>query len=95
MIVNPAALSILKILAKGLFGRLLGYAAFGLGFWLLFLSFSRSNPLLGVLGAIAVLVAMYLMVLAKKANPATQRDAHVDKEAEESGDSIDGSDQGS
>ena len=52
----------LKILAKGLFGRVLGYAGIMLGFWLLFQGFSKPNPALGVLGGALILGAMSLMV---------------------------------
>ena len=59
----------LKLLAKGLFGRLLSYAAFSLGFWLLYQGFSRPSPILAVLGGGVVLLGMYLMVQARKSDP--------------------------
>ena len=59
----------LKLLAKGLFGRLLSYAAFSLGFWLLYQGFSRPNAVLAVLGGAVVLLGMYLMVQARKSDP--------------------------
>ena len=59
----------LKLLAKGLFGRLLSYAAFSLGFWLLYQGFSRPNAVLAVLGGGVVLLGMYLMVQARKSDP--------------------------
>lgn len=92
--ISPVALSILKILAKGLFGRLLGYAAFGLGFWLLYQGISRPSVPLGVLGAALVPVAMGLMVLARKGNTATTVYGYVTKEDEARGDSLDGSSKG-
>ena len=57
---------ILRTLAKGLFGRLLGYAGFALGFWLLYQGFSRPSPPLGVLGGGVLLAAMCLIVLARQ-----------------------------
>ena len=59
----------LKLLAKGLFGRLLSYAAFSLGFWLLYQGFSRPTAVLAVLGGAVVLLGMYLMVQARKSDP--------------------------
>ena len=59
----------LKLLAKCLFGRLLSYAAFSLGFWLLYQGFSRPNAVLAVLGGGVVLMGMYLMVQARKSDP--------------------------
>ena len=62
------ASQILRNLAKGLIGRLLGYAGFALGFWLLYQGFSKPSPLLGVVGGGVVLAAMYLMVLARQSS---------------------------
>ena len=59
----------LKLLAKGLFGRLLSYAAFTLGFWLLYQGFSRPNIGLGIVGGAVVLLGTYLMVQARKSDP--------------------------
>jgi len=59
----------LKLLAKGLFGRLLSYAAFILGFWLLFQGFSRPSAVFAVLGGAVVLLGMYMMVQARKSDP--------------------------
>ena len=59
----------LKLLAKGLFGRFLSYGAFSLGFWLLYQGFSRPAPVLAVLGGAVVLLGMYLMVQARKSDP--------------------------
>jgi len=59
----------LKLLAKGLFGRFLSYAAFSLGFWLLYQGFSRPSAVLAVLGGGVVLLGMYLMVQARKSDP--------------------------
>ena len=49
-------------LGRGLLLRLVAYALFLFGFWLLFQAFERSNILLGVGGGAAVLVAMWAMV---------------------------------
>ena len=59
----------LKLLAKGLFGRLLSYAAFTLGFWLLYQGLSRPNIGLGIVGGAVVLLGTYLMVQARKSDP--------------------------
>ena len=94
----------LKTLAKGLFGRLLGYAAFGLGFWLLFQGISRPNIGLMILGGGMLLASMYLMVSARRIGPASgiadpadeKEDASSDLFANDSpaGDLLNGSDQG-
>ena len=76
----------LRSLAKGLFGRLLGYAAFGLGFWLLFQGFSRPSAPLGVLGGATILGAMCLLVLARKSDPAPHLAGAAGEEEDESGD---------
>ena len=53
-------------LVGGLLGRLLGYAVFGLGFWLLFQGFLRPNILLGVLGGAMIPGGLYLMARARR-----------------------------
>ncbi|PKB73322.1 MAG: hypothetical protein BZY75_02470 [SAR202 cluster bacterium Io17-Chloro-G7] len=57
-----------KLLVKGIFGRLLSYAAFSLGFWLLYQGFSRPNVAMAVVGGAVVLLATYLMVQARKSD---------------------------
>ncbi len=84
----------LKTLAKGLFGRLLSYAGFALGFWLLLQGFSRPNALLGVLGCVTLLGAMYMMVVARRSDPRPNTAGCAGEEEEDPGDSIDGGDQG-
>lgn len=49
-------------LGKGLILRLLSYAVFLWGFWLLFQAFERSNIAIGIGGGAAILVAMWAMV---------------------------------
>lgn len=49
-------------LGKGLLLRLLAYALFLWGFWLLFKAFEGSSIAIGVAGGAAVLVAMWAMV---------------------------------
>ncbi len=51
-------------LIGGLLGRVLGYAVFGLGFWLLFQGFLRPNIPLGVLGGAMIPGGLYLMARA-------------------------------
>ena len=59
----------LKHLAKGLLGRLLGYGALALGFWLLFRGISEAGFPLAIVGGIAVLGGMYLLVSTQRAGP--------------------------
>ena len=54
----------LKSLARGLFGRLLGYGGLVLGFWLLREAFIEVSYPLGGLGGLAILAAMYVIVKA-------------------------------
>ena len=56
----------LKALATGLFGRVLGYAALALGFWLLYKGVSGPNVPWAILGGAAILGAMYLMVVSRR-----------------------------
>ena len=59
----------LKHLAKGLLGRLLGYGSLALGFWLLFAGFSEAGFTLVIVGCVSVLLGIYLMVIARRAGP--------------------------
>ena len=84
----------LKGIVKGLLGRLVGYALFGLGFWLLFQGFLRPNIALGVLGGAMILGGMYVMVTSRRiSSRASEVDAEGDKEGN-IGDSLDRSGQG-
>ena len=56
-------------LGKGLLLRLLAYALFLWGFWLLFKAFEDSSIAIGVAGGAAVLVAMWAMVGFRRAPP--------------------------
>ncbi len=56
-----------KYLAKGLLGRLLGYGFLSLGFWLLFRGFSADSIPLAFLGGLLILGGMYMMVGARRA----------------------------
>ena len=51
----------LKIIAEGLLGRILGLAIFAGGFWLLIRGFVDSNIPLGVLGGIMIPLGMWVM----------------------------------
>jgi hypothetical protein len=84
----------LKVLAKGLFGRVLGYAGILLGFWLLFQGFSKPNPALGVLGGASILGAMWLMVAGHKQDPVPQMARSTNEEEADPIDPIDGCKQG-
>ncbi len=59
----------LKGLLKGLLGRLVSYLGLALGFWLLYQALLQSSLLygipLGLLGAAAILLGMYLLVTAR------------------------------
>ena len=56
----------LKSLAKGLFGRVLGYGGLLLGVWWLREAFLGPNYPLGVLGGLTILAAMYLVVRGRR-----------------------------
>ncbi len=86
----------LKSLARGLFGRLLGYGGLVLGFWLLREAFIEVNYPLGVLGGLAILAAMYVIVKARSSrSDSTQAQYSSNElsktEEDDSGDSLDGS----
>ena len=86
----------LKSLVKGLFGRLLGYGGLVLGFWLLREAFIEVNYTLGVLGSLAILAAMYVIVVARSPRTDSKQVQYSSNElskAEEDdpGDSLDGS----
>lgn len=70
----------LTALAKGLFGRLLGYGGILLGFWLLYHAFSQANPALGLLGGAAILASMYLIVVNRRQGPAASAPRSADNE---------------
>ena len=82
---------VLKHLAKGLLGRLLGYGALLLGFWLLFRGFSEAGFPLAILGGAAVLVGMYLLVSTRRAGPYRRAAYFEDDEEDNPSDPIDGS----
>ena len=56
----------MKMLGRGLAGRLLSYGALLLGFWLLFRAFMGHNILLGILGGLVILIGMYIMVSGRR-----------------------------
>ena len=93
----------LKSLLKGLLGRLVSYSGLALGFWLLYQALLQSSLLygipLGLLGAAAILLGMYLLVTARhRVGEGSVLDSPVldlDVEKEETaGDSFTGSSQG-
>jgi hypothetical protein len=59
----------LTTLAKGVLGRLLSYASFALGFWVLYQGISRPSLPLAILGSGIIIGAMYLMVAARRSSP--------------------------
>lgn len=86
----------LKSLARGLFGRLLGYGGLVLGFWLLREAFIEVSYPLGVLGGLAILAAMYVIVKARSpGTDSTQAQYSSNElsktEEDDLGDSLDGS----
>ncbi len=92
----------MKRLLKGLLGRLVSYLGLALGFWLLYQALLQSSLLygitLGLLGAAAILLGMYLLVTARhRAGDGAVLDSSVldlDEEKEETaGDSFTGSSQ--
>lgn len=84
----------LKLSLGGLFGRLSGYAAFALGFWLLFQGISRPNIGIGILGGGVVLGSMFLMVAARSSGPMARMAEPAGIEEDNPGDSLDGSGSG-
>ena len=82
----------LRILAKGLLGRVLGYAGLVLGFWLLFQGFSKSSPHLGVIGGLMMPLALYLIVLSRQSGLNSSIAGSGNNEEEEPIDCVDGSD---
>jgi hypothetical protein len=95
------------MLSGGIFPRVGAYAVLALGFWLLFQAFEKSNILSGIVGGALVIVGMYLMTgLWKDMFAKFGGDYKIRKENDRSddtpedrnggtGDSIDGSDEGS
>ncbi len=86
----------LKSLVKGLFGRLLGYGGLVLGFWLLREAFIEVNYPLGVLGGLAILAAMYVIVVARSPRTDSTQVQYSSNELskteeDDPGDSLDGS----
>ena len=81
----------LKHLAKGLLGRLLGYGALSLGFWLLFRGFSEAGFLLAIGGGVAVLGGMYLLVSTRRAGPFPRAADFEGNEEDDPSDPFDGS----
>ena len=66
----------LKIIVKGLAGRLLAYGVFGLGFWVLYRSMFQptlwTGVPMGVAGGALILGGMYLIVTARRFTGAAQ-----------------------
>ena len=84
----------LKALLKSFLARLLGYGVWALGFWLLFRGFLRPNVPLAVLGGAMILGGMYLIVSARRVDPATATVHSGSYKEDNVGDPLDGSDQG-
>ena len=72
----------LSSLAKGLFGRVLGYGGILLGFWLLYQAFSNANPALGLLGGAAILASMNLIVVNRRQGQASDTPHSSDTEGD-------------
>ena len=99
------------MLSGGIFPRVGAYAVLALGFWLLFQAFEKSNILTGIVGGLLIVVGMYLMTGVWKdlfakfgGNYELRRQVPKEKDSSDdtpkdrnggSGDSLDGSDQGS
>ena len=84
----------LKGIVRGLLGRLIGYALFGLGFWLLFQGFLRPSIPLGILGGAMILGGMYVMATSRRVTAITPADGAEGDKEDNPGDSFDGSSQG-
>ena len=63
-------MGVLKIIVKGLAGRLLAYGVFGLGFWVLYRAMFQpslwTGVPMGVAGGGLILLGMYLIVTARR-----------------------------
>ena len=81
----------LKDLAKGLLGRLLGYGTLTLGFWLLYRGFSQAGFPLAFVGGLAVLGGMYLLVSSRRAGPPLRATNFESDEEDDPSDPFDGS----
>ena len=77
-------------LVKGLLGRLLGYGCLVLGFWLLFRGFLGPHFILAILGGAVILGGMYLIVAARRSDPALPAAQFRDKEEDNPGAFLDG-----
>lgn len=74
---------------------ILGYGGFLFGFWLLFQSFSKSNPFIGVLGGGLILGAMSMTVVRRRPDTSTAISCSSRPEEDDSTDLINGCDKGS
>ncbi len=99
------------MLSGGIFPRVGAYAVLALGFWLLFQAFENSNILSGIVGGLLIIVGMYLMtgvwkgmfakfggIFQLRKQVRNEKDSSDDTPKDRnggSGDSLDGSDQGS
>ena len=88
----------IKSLAKGLFGRLLGYGGLLLGFWLLREAFIEVNYPLGVLGGLAILAGLRIIVVTRssRTNAAQDQLSNTElsiSEEDDPSDSLDGRDE--
>ena len=81
----------LKHLAKGLLGRLLGYGTLALGFWLLFRGFSEAGFPLAIVGGLAVLGGMFLLVSTRRADLFPRATYFEGDEEDDHSDPFDGS----
>ena len=64
-----SGLWMLKSIAGGPLGRVVGMAVFAVGFWLLFKGFLDSSVLLGVLGGVMIPLGMWIMTQARGRAP--------------------------
>ena len=74
----------LKSIARGLLGRLVAYAVFGMGFWFLFRGVQDDNIPLAVLGGAMIPAGMYLLVKVRRFTSHMATDPH---QKDEDGDS--------
>ena len=56
----------LKLVVRGLLGRLIGLGLFGGGFWLLVMGFVDARIPLGVLGGAMILLGMWVIAQIKR-----------------------------
>lgn len=80
----------LKSIAKGLLGRLVAYAIFGLGFWLLYWGVQDDNIPLAALGGAMIPAGLFVLVKVRSFGTSSDSEDSVRHEGHNSESSGDG-----